>query len=347
MKPAPCNLISWTFVMFMFLTVGSTQAFSNEQSIFESWYGEKVIDIILEIDVNAIYENRRTNESFPAQAKIVDQEGNLSKWDIKVKTRGRFRRIKCDFPPLKLNFSKTDLKTSGYNDHDKYKLVTHCLSTSEGDNNILKEYLAYQILHELNPENYRAQLVRITYIDTGSKDRFINYGIIIESTKNLEQRLNAEECEDCYNISSEQFEEDQLQTSALFNYMIGNNDWSIQGLKNTKVLKDLKTGQYKLISYDFDFSGMVSASYASPNVNLGLTNLKERYFLGLPVDSSELSKTIDYFNQKQAEILEIIEKQQLMDNRTKKCITKYINQFYNQLNSNFSPDNIKGLTYIN
>jgi hypothetical protein len=38
----------------------------------------------------------------------------------------------CGFPPLKLNFNKSELNANGLSKADEYKLVTHCLEGEEG-----------------------------------------------------------------------------------------------------------------------------------------------------------------------------------------------------------------------
>lgn len=347
MKTTLCYCFSFVNFLICCLVLSPAITKGSTQSVFEDWYGDEVLEIKLKVDIDAIYENRKTNNYFPAEFTITNQRAATQSWNIKVKVRGMFRRMKCDFPPLKLNFNKNELLGAGYNDNDKFKLVTHCLNSKEGDANVFKEYLAYQMLYELNPQTYRAQLVRITYVDTNDESQFTNYGILLESTKSLKTRLNAEECENCYNLQRNEVDHYHLNVIAMFNYMIGNTDWSVISNKNIKIFKQKHTGKYLVVAYDFDFSGLVHTSYAMPNVNLALTNVKDRYFLGLPVAPSDLEAVKDYFLQKAPVIFNMVEQQPYLKKGTKNCMKKYLEEFYEQLNGDFSPETVKGLSYIN
>src|SRR5690606_9238581 len=91
--------------------------------------------------------------------------------------------------------------------HNKLKLVTHCLDDkNDGQENLLKEYLAYKLYNELTDQSYRVQLIRINYVDTkGKVSKIRRYGIIIEDTDEMAERLGGEEC-DCLNPGKEQLD---------------------------------------------------------------------------------------------------------------------------------------------
>ena len=71
---------------------------------------------------------------------------------------------------------------------------------------------------------------------------------------------------------------------AIFNFMIGNYDWSVPGHHNVLVIKSLEFDPYGLgiaIPHDFDWTGLVNASYAIPAENVGTENVRERLFEGI------------------------------------------------------------------
>jgi len=68
---------------------------------------------------------------------------------------------------------------------------------------------------------------------------------------------------------------------AIFNYMIGNYDWSIPGQHNVIVLKSLSFDPYGLgiaIPHDFDWTGLVNASYAIRLKQSGQTMYVKGFF---------------------------------------------------------------------
>ena len=90
--------------------------------------------------------------------------------------------------------------------------------------------------------------------------------------------------------------------------MIGNGDYSVTRRHNLMIL-DLGTpGRMGLVPvpYDFDFTGLVNTVYASPREELGISSVRERYFLG-PCRSPDLyTRVIEDFRSLREEILDLI-----------------------------------------
>ncbi len=74
---------------------------------------------------------------------------------------------------------------------------------------------------------------------------------------------------------------------SMFEYMIGNTDWDLSMIRNVKTIRAPDSGKIILIPYDFDFSGLVSAPYASPSSETGLRSVRERFLFsnGLPPEA--------------------------------------------------------------
>ena len=87
--------------------------------------------------------------------------------------------------------------------------------------------------------------------------------------------------------------------NALFQYMIGNTDFSVAYQHNGKLLYAGK----KIIPlpYDFDMSGFINPSYAVVNETLGIDNIRDRKYRGFKRDDDDFFKVRDVFvAQKQA-----------------------------------------------
>lgn len=300
----------------------------SENTLFDLMQNNQPLEVTLEMDLEALLANRRNNDYLPAAFKFKDQNGKDRIWNIDVRMRGRFRRMKCEFPPLKLKFNKGQLAANGLASFNKFKLVTHCNNIAESTGNILKEQLAYDIYQTLTPYSFRTQLVKVTYIDSKTGDSFEQYGIIIEPTKQLEDRLNAERCEDCYNVSTQQILDGQESLQALFQYMIGNTDWSTKKLRNLKMLKIEKDQKMIPVPYDFDFSGLVSTNYAVPATHLGLTEIKERLYLGDTAQTEDIQQAVTYFISLEQVILDQAESLNQYDQRAAKESSKYLKDFF-------------------
>ena len=66
---------------------------------------------------------------------------------------------------------------------------------------------------------------------------------------------------------------------AMFEYMIGNTDWSVPNYHNIKLMgmKDDKTSRPIAVPYDFDICGFVDPAYATVDEQLNIENVNSAY----------------------------------------------------------------------
>src|SRR6185295_11021392 len=89
---------------------------------------------------------------------------------------------------------------------------------------------------------------------------------------------------------------------------IGNTDWSVPNYHNTKLMRPINDSisfPY-VVPYDFDFAGLVNASYAIPSPDLAITSVKQRLYRGFPRTMEELQRTLKIFREKQEAIKNLI-----------------------------------------
>ena len=251
------------------------------KTIFQSLIRPDVLDLTLTMDLSTLVDNRNSGEYLPARLEYDGISGEEIVYEVKVRTRGRYRRKVCDFPPVKIKFPKKVLRFQGYAEFNTLKLVTHCMDGKEAaNNNVMREYLAYKMYNELTDKSFQVQLVRISYKDTSGKmGKMKRYGFIIENTDEMASRINGI-VTDSMNIAPEKVVAKDENLMAMYQYAIGNCDWSTMLNRNLKLVVSNTTGKIIPVPYDFDFAGIVDAHYAIPNVDLGHTSIKERAFLG-------------------------------------------------------------------
>ena len=295
-----------TVLFSLFALACSANDPSFNKSIFDLMNHREVLELTLETDLAALKNNRQDESSHKAKISFKDAGGNNQQWDLKVKLRGAYRRVKCsDMPPLKLNFKKSDLEAAGLAPFDDLKLVPQCISDDENAKEVLlKEYLTYKLFNEVSGYSFRVQLLRITYKDTDTGKKEKQWAFLIEDAAQLRERLEGEKMEDQFNLPQDSFHLPQARLVSVFEYMIGNADWGFSTIKNIKFLK--KKGKIVPIPYDFDFSGLVNAPYALPNRNVGQTTLGERIYLGFEDQTSELHSTIYQLVGKREELENVV-----------------------------------------
>lgn len=323
-------------IITLLLILCTTSLYSQEQptSIFDSMLKDGILEVNLRTDIVSLLESASQQAEYQAATISFSTENDgFQVWNLKVKPRGRFRRQNCDFPPLKLNFSKGDLEEKGLADFDKLKLVTHCVdSRITGNESLLREYLTYQLYQEISPYSYRVQLVKIHYVDEqGRVNGFKRYGFIIESTSQLADRLQGEECEDCTYSQPQEFDQQTAAVHAMFQYMVGNADYSIPLLRNVKLIRREMDQKLVPVPYDFDFAGIVGTSYARPAVHMGQRSLEQRIYLGTLTNDNDLRYTIELFLSKKKVLLEKVRRFRKLTGLQRFEMETYLNSFFTQM----------------
>jgi len=317
------------FVSTAFINQGPIE---EKKSIFDLLNFQEVVEVELFTNFEKMDSLRKTNEYQGATFAFEGPDEKVSKWAIKVRTRGKYRRRICDQPPIKLNFVKPELEKAGLRKDDELKLVTQCKNGSTGKDYVLREYLAYQLYQIISDNSYRSQLVRIKYNCTATGDVDKGWGIILEDEKTLARRLNAKSCDECYGRKKEQFESSELTKASLYQYMIGNTDFSVTLSKNIKIFtkKNDPDSTLTVAPYDFDFSGLVNASYSLPRAEHGQKTVRDRVFLGLSSDE-ELAPTIEHFKAKKEELFDRIDSFKLLSKSSRNDIKSYLKDFYSSI----------------
>ena len=330
--PFKIHLLS--LCMGFFLITGTLKATTDSThfkiptttSIFQEFSSEEVVNITIQTVIDSLIANKKTVNYQPATISLDKDDFEVS-YDIKVRPRGRSRRSYCDFPPLKLKFSKKSLTALGLNPtYKSIKLVTHCSDSKEAYNNVLEEYLAYQLYNVLTDNSFQAQVVKVNYVDTNSGETFKRFGILLENTKEMTQRIGGEEVE-TMGIPLEQYNKEQLNLLSVFQFMIGNEDWRLKFLRNAKLVK-MPNGSFQAIPYDFDASGLVNAAYAKPDRDLRLESVLQRQFMGNFNNKKERAVTINHLLSKKEALLQTIQEIAHLDAIGKDQATQYINDFF-------------------
>lgn len=327
MRKTHCFIL--TVVMILnFAQAASAMTGPQERSIFDLWNYQEVIDIKLTFNLDKVFNDRRGEEKYPAEISFKDASGTKQDWDLKISTRGNFRRQKCnEIPPLKLNFKKGDLRDAGLTDFDDFKLVTHCIDDYHlAKELLLKEYLTYRMFNQLSDISYRVQLVNITYLDTSSGLRKKQMGFLIEDTAQLRDRIGADKIEKMRIVEQERYQEEYSKLVSLFQYMIGNSDWGITHSKNIKYVE--KDGKILPVPYDFDFAGLVNAPYMVPASQFGLTTRFDRVYLGFEQSESELKKAISLFQERKEALYSTVQEMKKLKRSAREDMIAYLDTFY-------------------
>jgi len=293
-------------------------------SLFDAWNSEIPTEIELHVNFDSLEVYRKKVDFMPATVIAGGEE-----LELEVAVRGKFRRRTCTMPPLKLKFAKKSLRAAGLNTHNDFKLVTHCTEGESGQDAILREQLAYELYNTINPEaSFRTQLLTITYVNTVDGSTTTSYGILIEDTDELKGRMDTKSCKECYALGADKIE--NAEELALFQYMIGNSDYSNRMVRNMKLMQNTN-GTYTAIPYDFDFSGIVNATYATGFSHLGETKPTDRSLIWEYDTAPDFTETTEIFTSLKDTLLNQVASFDGLSADSKKEITKYLKGFYKDL----------------
>ena len=291
---------------------------------------EDPMDITLKFDIKSYQREKMKGEYMPVQLTYhVNDTLDINK-KVRVKARGEFRRDHCILPPFWLNIKKAKVGNKLLKGTKKIKIVTHCKDSKQYEQYVIKEYLAYKIYNEISPYSLRVRLVHMKYIDTGRKNKETSsWAFMIEPEDMMAERVGAVPIKSDV-VSMRYCDTLMMDVSALYMYMIGNADYSIAGRHNMKLIRrqDPNRPLPVPVPYDFDYAGIVNAFYAIPGENLGLTSVKERYYLGPCRDDHHYLTAIDQIQRNKDSILEVAISSPYLEEKVRKELIKYLEEYF-------------------
>jgi len=300
----------------------------------------EIIDVEIEAPFEQLSIDRPDEEELAGKFRYTADDGNLVEFDVAVRTRGRLRRNKkvCRFPPLRLNFKKSEVKGSLFDKQDRLKVVTHCNRSQRYEQALISEYLAYRIFNLLTDVSFRVRLARVTYTYTDADLQLPRFAIFIEHKDRIEKRLGAKTIK-VERALIQDLGRPDLNLTSVFQFLIGNTDYSPiatvpdEDCCHNQILFARDGEPHYTIPYDFDQSGLVGAPYAAPNKRFGLKSTRERLYRGRCVNNSYLPSTIKLFDDKRSDIEALIRNQQGLTKGTAKQLLKYVKLFYDLIDN--------------
>lgn len=323
-----CRRLRAAALLTMLLCAG---AYAGDDALFAS---NEPLVLRLEAPFGAIKSTKSKPEYMDGKLKL--QEGGVERsFDVRLRARGHSRKEVCDFPPLLLNFKTSDLKGSVLEGENKLKLVTHCKATTTFDQYLKLEYLSYRALNLLTDMSLRARPLTVTYYDTERKRELeVRPGLFIEDEERFAERKGLAEVE-LQRIESKQYDREALGLLNMFEYFIGNTDWSaVLGSQGSACCHNIvpyrrPDGVLVPVPYDFDSAGIVNTPYALPNERLKINSVRQRLYRGTGCESlADLEPRFAKFDAVKPQLLELYSTSSGLDKREAASATAYIDDFF-------------------
>ena len=329
MKPVP-----FIAVLALLAVSGSLSA-AERDPLFQD---HSILKAVLTAPISQAYAQRDSNIRlyFPGQWTYLDREGQRQRLDVSIRIRGKFRKDYCELPPLRLNFKKSQVKETLFMGQDKLKVVAPCMHGTESQQALLLEYLAYRTYEILTEYSLGTRLIRLSYVDTDEKlQSWTDLVFVIEDEADLAKRLGLDKA----NVAENEFDElDQSMTALaeLFQLLISNHDYSVlQGPdgeycchNSLMYTREEAAGKRIPVPYDFDMSGLVDASYASPPTHLPIRKVRTRFYRGLCQPPDVMEAAVARVLSKKDEIIALYAKHPELSRLSRNRNVAFVKKFF-------------------
>jgi hypothetical protein len=309
------------------VSISAQTAKSSGASLFNN---DSVLKITLRADLRDLMTDRDNPKNHPVVISYNQADGKEYSISAEARTRGHFRRTMgdCTYPPLLLQFSKGDtLSSSIFKEQERLKLVMPCV----GDDYVVREWLVYRIYNLVTTKSFRARLVAVELYDTKKKKSSSPfYGILLEEERQMARRNKDILIKQ--QLRPEQTDSMAFLKMAVFEYLIGNTDWSVQ-YQNIKLVARDSTTTPTAVPYDFDHAGLVSPPYAKPAEELRMNSVRDRRYRGYCMpDMKQFDAVIALYNKLKPDIYKLYTDCTLLDAKYIKSTLKYFDAFYEIIN---------------
>lgn len=319
-------------VIFLALAMWSLPGLAAGEAdpLFQS---QDEIYVELTAPVAILLTERPEEEYLEGKFMFRQADGTWVNLDVKVRSRGNTRFRICDVPPLTLNFKKSQVEGTTLANQDKLKMVTHCKDSSPYQQSVLREYLAYRLLNLVTDQSFRVRLLKVAWEDSdGRRSRLVRYGFVIEHKDRMAARLGIEPLDVEY-ADIESVDGDHLNLTSLFQYLIGNVDFSPVVGSNNECCHNhemyIDDEQRVIpIPYDFDLSGFADAPYAMPDREMGVEKVGQRVYRGYCGNNERVAASVDRFLAVRDAIYAEIDNLEPLDEGQREEVRAYVDEFY-------------------
>ena len=294
-------------------------------------------DAALRVEITAplsrLINERPKDREFPGSFSFKGPDGAAVELELKVRARGKFRHTNCDFPPLYLNFKRSQLGGTLFDQQNKLKMVVHCKDSGRYQQSVLREYLAYRMLNPLTDRSSQVRLLEVTYVDSEDRrPRMVRSAFLIEHENRLAARLGMQRM-NIFPDAVGAIQADHLNLTSIFQYLIGNTDFSpILGSQgeccHNYAQFGTDGGPLLAIPYDFDMSGFVNTPYATPDEGLGIDNVRQRLYQGFCENNRYVEASVAEFLQARDTLYALVADQQALEESVRQRLASYMDEFY-------------------
>jgi len=333
---------SMVLVLLALLAVPAFADESSEESkppkLFKS---DSNLEITITAPWSELVDNERNQGAYPATLEYRDPQGELHSHELTVERRGVKRQDACGFPPIRLRFEKDEVSGTMFRGQKSVKMVTHCRRSDRYDQYYILEMMAYRMYNVITDYSFRVRPLTVNYVNSGPGSfEETRFAFLIEDDSDVGKRNDLRKYTTA-RLRPANLDPATASDMALFQYMIGNVDWSPligpdpeECCHNVKLIAPRPLEQGDLIQpvpYDFDSSGLVNPPYAEPPDNLGIRSVTQRVYRGYCAHNDQLESARRKVLDKKADILGVLNSDERLSDRSRKKAARYLDKYFDIL----------------
>lgn len=295
------------------------------------------LEITLAADFKAINRDRNPESKTPFPGTLRIGESAIP---TTINARGHLRRMArtCDYVPLRVAFAKKDVKGTLFERQDALKLVVQCAGGRDYEQYILREHLAYRLYNLITSRSFRSRLVRVNYVDAAGKAIGSRAGMFLEDESSVARRMEGRVVE-LPRLRFEDVHSDSLMPMMIFQYMIGNTDFSIYALHNVRIVQRPDKSLHP-VPYDFDVSGLVNPPYGIPARALMIKSVTDRLYRGPCRPQSLVDPYVANFVAKKDAVRALPDAIPGLERATRDTVRSFLDSFYGSIKT---PKDVRGV----
>ena len=296
---------------------------------------DSLLEVTIQGPLGEISDNRADERGRPGILTVGGRQ-----LPIALAPRGITRRSAdiCQFPPLRVDFTTPPPSDSIFAGQRRLKLVTHCRRNEGHQQHLLLEYAAYRMFNLLTPLSFRARLARIEYRDSNGRPMPARFGFFLEDIDDVGRRNGMRRMQAGDRIPTSSLAPREAARAALFEYMIGNLDWSMRAgppgegcCHNFRLLAAPGSTAAIPVPYDFDYAGLVDAPYAVAPNGFGTSSVRVRRYRGYCIHNAQALAAAREMRARQAELTAALGAVPGMAPRTAQKAAAYLQPFFAQI----------------
>jgi hypothetical protein len=303
----------------------------------------EIFDLTVRLPFSELKRQKPGTSGVNGSLELVDG-GSIP---ITCKKYGISRLRECQLASLAFAVEANDVRDTAFEGLRTLRLVTPCRLRGDHDRYTLLEYLVYRSYAVITEPALQVRLVRVRFQNSEKPDKDqVGYAFFIEDIDQAASR-GGRVWLDIQSQQTSDLDSAQLTVMTLFQYMVGNTDWSAVQSRpgdrcchNVAVFGEEGGDLNTVVPFDFDQTGLVNPPYAAmPDPSLDIRRVTDRKYRGLCVHNNELPAAITLFNQKRPELEALFNDDGLPYPETRAQRWKYIEGFYDTINDPRKLDN--------